>query len=70
MPLERLVPGLTPEGRIQAALGEQLGGLNARRLHDQAIACELAVKLVVRAKIRDVDEMLTRAGFIYGGDLT
>eukprot|EP00974_Lingulodinium_polyedra_P126298 11197753-Lingulodinium_polyedra.AAC.1 len=28
--LKRLVPGLTPEGRTQAALGEKLGGLSAR----------------------------------------
>eukprot|EP00974_Lingulodinium_polyedra_P027208 2625100-Lingulodinium_polyedra.AAC.1 len=51
--LKRLVPGLTAHGRTQAALGEKLGGLNARRLHDQAIVCELAAKLVARAKVRD-----------------
>eukprot|EP00974_Lingulodinium_polyedra_P084424 8173147-Lingulodinium_polyedra.AAC.1 len=46
--LNRLVTGLTPEGRAQASLGEQLGGLNARQLTDQALACELAAKLVAR----------------------
>eukprot|EP00974_Lingulodinium_polyedra_P063057 6085287-Lingulodinium_polyedra.AAC.1 len=36
--LQRVVTGLTPEGRAQAALGEKLGGLNVRRLTDQAVA--------------------------------
>eukprot|EP00974_Lingulodinium_polyedra_P043397 4166546-Lingulodinium_polyedra.AAC.1 len=37
--LKRLAPGLTPQGRARAAFGEKLGGLSARRLNDQAIAC-------------------------------
>eukprot|EP00974_Lingulodinium_polyedra_P072349 7002418-Lingulodinium_polyedra.AAC.1 len=36
---------------------------------DQAIACQLAAKLVVRAKIKDVDAWLARAGLMYGGGL-
>eukprot|EP00974_Lingulodinium_polyedra_P124227 11189830-Lingulodinium_polyedra.AAC.1 len=51
----RLVTGLTFEGRTQAAFGEKFGGLNARRLTDQAMACELAAKLVARAKVQDAN---------------
>eukprot|EP00974_Lingulodinium_polyedra_P065496 6332872-Lingulodinium_polyedra.AAC.1 len=66
---QRFVTGLTPEGRAQAALGEKFGGLNARRMTDQVIACEFAAKLVARAKIKDVDEGFAHVGLMYGGDL-
>eukprot|EP00974_Lingulodinium_polyedra_P016513 1599824-Lingulodinium_polyedra.AAC.1 len=48
--------------RAQAVLGEKLGGLSARRLTDQALACKLAAKLVARAKVKDAGAWLARVG--------
>eukprot|EP00974_Lingulodinium_polyedra_P126106 11197061-Lingulodinium_polyedra.AAC.1 len=54
--------GLQPEERVQAAMGEGVGGISARGFAGQALACILAAAMVARPEIADTGVWPGHAG--------
>lgn len=61
MALNRLATGITEEGRQQAALGPNIGGLGLRRIKDIASPDELVAELAARPKVTELCRALAQA---------
>ena len=62
--LERLFPGVTPEGLTQATLSDKAGGLGWRRVMDVALPAHLGGLIAVRPRIRAMIQSCAAAGLL------
>ena len=67
--MDRLFPGLTPEGRAQAALGTPFGGLGWRRATDTARPANLGALVAVGPQVRSIAAAASHAGLLSPGQL-
>ncbi len=67
--MDRLFPGLTPEGREQATLAASVGGLGWRRARDVARAANLGALIMTIPKVRSMSAAAVRAGLLPEGGI-
>ena len=65
--VDRLFPGLTPEGHLQASLGAAVGGLGWRRASDIALSANLAALIMATPKVRSMAAAAVYAGLLPSG---
>ncbi len=67
--LDRLFPGLTPEGHAQASLAASVGGLGWRRASETARPANLGALVSAGPHVQSMAAAAARAGLVRGGQL-
>ena len=65
--MDRIFPGISPEGRRQASLGVKVGGLGWRKAADTAVPAHLGALCASAPKVRGMATAMASAGLIRSG---